>query len=92
MIQPPHQAEVEFAAVHVHAGDLDLHQIAQAIAVAVPVAGQRVRLPVVAIVVVAQGVDADQPSAGSSMPWANSPNSSTPVTTASISSPMRWLR
>ena len=75
---PTHQPEIQLAPLQVHPGDGHAHHVAQPELVARAVAGQPVGRAVVAVVVVGQGVDVDQPSAGSRMPWANSPKVSTP--------------
>ena len=85
-------AKVELAAIDIDAGHAHADAVAQPKACCRAMAGQAVlsagrsgssRR--------ASDVTWISPSAGSSMPWANRPNSSTPVTTASISSPIRSL-
>ena len=71
--RPADHAEIELAAVDVDPGDRHPQQVAEPIRVARAEPGERVGRAIELVVVVGQGIDVDEPSAGNSTPWANSP-------------------
>ena len=61
MTHPLDDAEIQLAAIDIDVGHLYSNDVAQPIAIAAAIAGQAVRGAVVAIVVVGQRIDVDQP-------------------------------
>jgi len=61
LLQPLDEAEVELASVNVHMSNFNANDIAQAEAIARPMTGERVRGGIVAVEVVRERADVNQP-------------------------------
>src|SRR5262245_5621001 len=69
----PHDPEVQFALIDIDMGHFDADYVSQPKSVAAPMAGETVRFAVVAVEIVSQRIDVNQPLGGQLDPLGEQP-------------------